>query len=182
MPRPRDPRLGAAFQLGRRVEPAQLPAKGRNGPCARRVGRCDRRFRGRCSRHRCGGAASGGSFAAPGTACQTGTEARTWPAGRPADPGRGRVRHASSFGPGTRIATAARRRLWRRLLAGRAKCPGFGSASSAGRARRLGAGPVCGKRTGVPLILGCVARACTCSGGQFEARSERRPAGTLDRW
>jgi hypothetical protein len=57
--------------------------------------------------------------------------------------------------------------------------PGLGSASSAGRARRLGTGPVRGKRTGVPPILGCTARACTCSGAQREARSERRPAGTF---
>jgi hypothetical protein len=30
-PRPRDPHLEAAYQLGRRVEPAQLPTKRRNG-------------------------------------------------------------------------------------------------------------------------------------------------------
>jgi hypothetical protein len=66
-------------------------------PRALRVCRCDRRSSGRCSRHRYGRAASGGSSAALKQPVRDVRKQEHGEQGGQADPGRGRVRHASFF-------------------------------------------------------------------------------------
>jgi len=63
---------------GRRSSPRRVER-----PRSRQVYSCAPGSRERCSRRRCGGAASAGSCAALGTAGRAGTGAGTWRAGRP---------------------------------------------------------------------------------------------------
>jgi hypothetical protein len=82
-PRPQDPRRGGGGPSGPAGRAGAVAREGRGTASRSAGGQVCSSVQGRCSRHRCGGGASGGSSAAPGTAAQTGTAAGTWPVGRP---------------------------------------------------------------------------------------------------